>query len=167
MCTKPKRNSLTSVGENRWLSVIFRKRACTGVSNGKFSDAELMLLAKVLPRDSWRSPPPKGRRDSESEKKKRAENLSRPPRNSRSQLEVNWSSLYWPGRLTAKGTGLAGSQRFAPAGAVVGAGNRYPPVLPPNGELLKFKSANATGSMLGRLQAASRAASEERSAAGI
>src|ERR1700720_3652032 len=132
MCTKPKRNSLTSVGEKRWVSVILRKRACTGVSNGKFNEAELMLLASVLPRDSWRSPPPKGSRDSESEKKKRADNLSWPPRNSRSQLEVNWSSLYLPGRLTAKGTGLEGSQSLAPAGTLVGAGKRYPPVLPPN-----------------------------------
>src|ERR1700747_2145010 len=100
---------------------MLKKRAWTGVSNGKFNDAELMLLASVLPSDSWRSPPPKGSNDSESEKKKRAESLSCPPRNSRSQLEVNWSSLYLPGRLTAKGTGLAGSQSLAPAGTLVGA----------------------------------------------
>src|SRR5260370_21525077 len=103
MCTKPKRNSLTSVGEKRWVSVILRKRAWTGVSNGKFNEAELMLLARVLPRDSWRSPPPKGSNDSESEKKKRADSLACPPRNSRSQLDVNLSSVYFPGRPTANG----------------------------------------------------------------
>src|SRR5215470_9329189 len=88
MCTKPKRNSFTSAGEKRCVSVILRKRACTGVSNGKFSEAELMLLASVLPRDSWRSPAPKGRVLSESEKKNRAERLSVPPRNDLSQLDV-------------------------------------------------------------------------------
>src|SRR5215475_9035820 len=99
MCTKPKRNSLTSVGEKRCVSVRFKKRACTGVSNGKLSQVELTLLAKVLPSDSGKSPPPKGRNDSASEKKNLAEILSWPPRNSRSQLAVNWSSVYLPVRL--------------------------------------------------------------------
>src|SRR5580692_12977656 len=101
ICTKPKRNSFTSVGENKCVSVTLKNRVCTGVSNGKFRDDELTLLASVLPRDSCRSPPPKGRKLSESEKKKRAESLSWPLRNSRSQLVVNWSSVYFPGRLMA------------------------------------------------------------------
>src|SRR5579863_3131457 len=101
MCTKPNLNSFTNVGEKRCVSVIFRKRAFTGVSNGKFSEDELTLLASVLPNDSCKSPPPKGRKLSESEKKKRAEILSCPLRNSRSQLVVNWSSVYFPGRLMA------------------------------------------------------------------
>src|SRR6266404_5099656 len=102
MCTKPKRSSFTSVGEKRCVSVALKKRAATGVTNGKFNEVELMLLASVLPRDSWRSPPPNGRKLSESEKKKRAETLSWPPRNSRSQFEVNWSSVNFPGLLKAK-----------------------------------------------------------------
>src|SRR4051812_7182585 len=89
ICTKPNRNSLTRVGENRCVSVTFRKRACTGVSNGKFSELELTLLASVEPSDSCRSPPPKGRKLSESEKKNRTDSLSWPPRNSRSQFDVN------------------------------------------------------------------------------
>src|ERR1700733_14339308 len=101
MCTKPKRNSLTNVGENRWVSVTLKNLACTGVSKGKFSDEELTLLASVLPRDSGKSPPPNGRKLSESEKKNRTDSLSWPPRNSRSQLDVNWSSVYLPGLLTA------------------------------------------------------------------
>src|ERR1700758_5216248 len=122
MCTKPKRNSFTRVGEKRWVSVRFKKRAWTGVSNGKFRDAELMLLASVLPSDSCKSPPPNGSKLSESEKKNRADSLSASLRNPRSQLEVNWSSVYFPGRLTTKGTGFAGSQSAAPAGTFVGAG---------------------------------------------
>src|SRR5580698_7029995 len=102
MWTKPNRNSFNRVGENKCVSVTFKNRAWTGVSNGKFSDEELTLLASVLPRDSCRSPPPKGRKLSESEKKKRAESLSWPLRNSRTQLVVNWSSVYFPGRLMAK-----------------------------------------------------------------
>src|SRR5258708_14246419 len=76
MCTNPKRNSFTSIGENRCVSVALKNRACTGVSNGKFSAVELMLLASVLPSDSWRSPAPNGRKLSESEKKNREETLS-------------------------------------------------------------------------------------------
>src|SRR6516164_707242 len=102
MCTNPNRSSFTKVGEKRCVSVRLKKRACTGVSNGKFSEAELMLLASVLPNDSCKSPAPNGKKLSESEKKKRAEILSVPPRNSRSQFVVNWSSLYFPGRLMAK-----------------------------------------------------------------
>src|SRR5271165_1764792 len=80
MCTKPKRNSFTSVGENRWVSVTLKNREWTGVSKGKFKDDELTALASVLPSDSCRSPPPNGRKPSESEKKKRTETLSWPPR---------------------------------------------------------------------------------------
>src|SRR6202043_3496551 len=90
MWTKPNRNSFTSLGENKCVSVTLKNRAWTGVSNGKLSDEELTLLASVLPRDSGKSPPPNGRKLSESEKKKRTETLSWPPRNSRSQFEVNW-----------------------------------------------------------------------------
>src|ERR1700689_2812581 len=89
ICTKPKRNSFTSVGENKCVSVTFRNRERTGVSNGKFSEEELTLLASVLPSDSCRSPAPNGRKLAELEKKKRTETLSCPPRNSRSQLVVN------------------------------------------------------------------------------
>ena len=49
---------------------------------------------------SGRPPAPKGNSDSAFEKKKRAESLSLPPRNSRSQLAVNWSSVKLPGLLT-------------------------------------------------------------------
>src|SRR5580692_8997426 len=101
ICTNPNLNSFTSVAEKRCVSVMFRNRAFTGVSNGKFREEELTLLASVLPRDSCKSPPPKGRKLSESEKKNRAESLSWPLRNSRSQLVVNWSSVYFPGRLIA------------------------------------------------------------------
>src|SRR5258705_4463182 len=89
ICTNPNRNSFTSVGENKCVSVALKKRARTGVSKGKLRDVELMLLASVLPSDSCKSPAPNGRKLSESEKKKRAEILSVPPRNSRSQFEVN------------------------------------------------------------------------------
>src|SRR5258707_8778022 len=102
ICTKPNRNSFTRFGENRCVSVTLKKRARAGVSKGKFSDVELMLLGTVLHSDSCRSPPPNGRKLSESEKKKRAEILSWPPRNSRSQFEVNWSSENLPGSLNRK-----------------------------------------------------------------
>src|SRR6202142_3201578 len=136
MCTKPKRNSFTSVGEKRCVSVIFKNRAFTGVSNGKFSDEELTLLASVLPSDSCRSPPPNGKKLSEFKKKKRAESLSAPPRNSRSQFVVNWSSVYLPVRLIAN----------AP---VVGSleGIKNPFVVPPNWLLWKFSSFSTTGSI--------------------
>src|SRR5260221_14078761 len=85
----PNRNLFTSAGENKGVSVALKKRARTGVSKGKLKDVELMLLASGLPSDSCKSPPPNGRKLSETEKKKRAEILSVPPRNSRSQLEGN------------------------------------------------------------------------------
>src|SRR5690242_20237329 len=96
-----------------------------------------MLLESVLPRDSGRSPPPNGRKDSESEKKKRAEILSCPPRNSRSQFVVNWSSVYLPGRLIAKAPKAAGSPL----------GIKKPLEAPPNWLLLKFRSLLTTGSI--------------------
>src|ERR1700674_5914409 len=89
MWTNPKRNSFTSVCENKCVSVILKNRACTGVSKGKLSEAVLMLLASVLPSDSCKSPAPKGRKLSESEKKKRAETLSLLLWHSRSQFVVN------------------------------------------------------------------------------
>src|SRR2546425_1919986 len=124
MCTKPNRKSFTRVGEKRCVSETLKKRARTGVSNGKLRAVELTLLVSVLPSDSCKSPPPKGRKLSESEKKNRADSLSVPPRNSRSQLLVNWSSVYFPGRLITNGIGFAGSQSAAPAGTFVGAGKR-------------------------------------------
>src|ERR1700737_4252153 len=59
-----------------------------------------MLLAKVPPSDACSPPAPKGRNDSALEKKNRADTLSLPPRNSRSHVAVNWSSVYRPGLLT-------------------------------------------------------------------
>src|SRR5215467_2255532 len=62
-----------------------------------------MLLANVPPNEACKPPAPNGRNDSASEKKKRAATLSRPPANSRSQLVVNWSSVYLPGLVTMNG----------------------------------------------------------------
>src|SRR5450432_4338528 len=62
-----------------------------------------MLLLRVPPREACKPPAPKGRKESALEKKKRAETLSVPWRNSRSQLVVNWSSVYLPGRLMMNG----------------------------------------------------------------
>src|ERR1700724_2006425 len=84
MRTYPKRNSLTSAGENKCVSLALKKRPLTGRSYGKFKSAALMLLAKVPPSEACRPPAPKGKKDSALEKKKRAETLSWPPRNSRS-----------------------------------------------------------------------------------
>src|SRR5260221_5598177 len=64
--------------------------------------------------------------------------------------ELIISVLPWP--ADCKRNGIAGSQSFAPAGTFVGAGKRDPPVFPPNLALLKFKSLNNAGSMLGGLQ---------------
>src|ERR1041384_4432201 len=137
MWTNPNRSSLTSVGEKRCVSVTLKNRARTGVSKGKLRDAVLMLLDSVLPSDSCKSPPPNGKKLSESEKKNRAETLSAPPRNSRSQFEVNWSSVNLPGRLMAN----------AP---VVGLplGIRKPLEVPPNWLLLNWRSLTAIGSRL-------------------
>src|SRR6201987_3065468 len=103
MRTKPKRKSFTTAGENRWVSSILRNRALIGRSYGKSRSVALMLLARVAPREACNPPAPNGKNDSEFEKKKRAESLSLPPRNSRSQVVVNWSSVYLPGLLTMKG----------------------------------------------------------------
>src|SRR5260370_37331232 len=102
MCTKAKRSSFTSVGEKRCVSVALKKRAATGVSNGKFNDVALMLLASVLPSDSWRSPPPNGRELSEAERTKAAEVVSWPPRDSRSKFRVSLSCVNFPGLLHAQ-----------------------------------------------------------------
>src|SRR5207245_1360400 len=100
---KPKRKSLTSVGEKRCVSFKLKKRPWTGISYGKFKSVALMLLANVPPREACKPPAPNGSNDSESEKKNRAAILSCAPWNSRSQLAVNWSSVYFPGLLTMKG----------------------------------------------------------------
>src|ERR1700675_1208491 len=87
--TKPNRKSFTSVGENKCVSLMLKKRVRTGRSYGKFSAVDWMLLDSVEPMDSCRSPAPKGRNESACEKKNRALSLSVPPRNSRSQFAVN------------------------------------------------------------------------------
>src|SRR6267378_2107396 len=108
-------------------------------SYGKLRSVALILLERVPPSEAWRPPAPKGSSDSELEKKKRAETLSWPPRNSRSQLVVNWSSVYFPGLLTMK---------VPVSPAVPGiVGIRNPPGLLPNCLLLKFNRASTTGSM--------------------
>src|ERR1700686_8406 len=84
MRTYPKRNSLTSAGENKCVSLALKKRPLTGKSYGKFKSAALILLARVPPREACKPPAPNGREDSALEKKNRAETLSCPPRNSRS-----------------------------------------------------------------------------------
>src|SRR5215472_11411745 len=61
-----------------------------------------MLVASVPPNEACKPPAPKGKKVSELEKKKRALILSRLSLNSRSQFVVNWSSVYFPGLLTAK-----------------------------------------------------------------
>src|SRR6266851_1278611 len=101
--TEPNRKSLTSVGEKRCVSLRVKKRAATGRSYGKFKSVALMLLARVPPREACNPPAPKGRSDSALEKKNRTETLSRPAPNSRSQLEVNWSSVYLPGLVAMNG----------------------------------------------------------------
>src|SRR6266403_4046975 len=139
MWTKPKRNSFTRVGEKRCVSLAVKNRPFRGRSYGKLRSVALMLLERVPPREAWRPPAPKGRTDSELEKKNRAATLSWPPRNSRSQLVVNWSSLYFPGLLIMK---------VPVPPAVPGiVGIRNPPGLLPNWSLLKFKRASTTGSI--------------------
>src|SRR5437868_3143844 len=95
--TYPKRKSLTSVGENRWVSETLKKRSLTGNLNGKFRSVPLILP----PNEACRPPAPKGTFCSELEKKNRAEILSCELRNSRSQFAVNWSSVNLPGLLIA------------------------------------------------------------------
>src|SRR5439155_20800439 len=96
-----------------------------------------MLLASVQPREACKPPAPKGSTDSESEKKKRAEILSWPARNSRSQFAVNWSSVYFPGFPTI-------SVPVPPAVPEID-GIREP-FGSLNWLLLKFSSASVTGS---------------------
>src|SRR5579864_3230822 len=122
MWTQPKRKSLTRVGENRWVSATDIRRSSTGRSKGKFRSEPLMLP----PSEACRPPAPKGTSCSELEKKKRYATLSLPPRNSRSQLVVNWSSVKRPGLLKAKGPVLRLPALSKPAwpGTL---GKRYPP----------------------------------------
>src|SRR5438445_13480715 len=76
MCTKPKRKSLTSVGEKRCVSFTLKKRPWTGISYGKFKSVALMLLANVPPSEACKPPAPNGSHESESEKQNRAAILS-------------------------------------------------------------------------------------------
>src|SRR6266436_9449053 len=110
-----------------------------------------MLLANVPPREACKPPAPKGSKDSALEKKKRAETLSWPARNSRSQLVVNWSSVYLPGRLMMKGAELTLTEQVSASTVTPGVpgteGSKNPLASPPNWLLLKFKSDKITGSM--------------------
>src|SRR3974390_666504 len=86
----------------RCVSPTLKKRAATGISYGKSRSVALMLLASVPPSEACKPAAPKGRFVSELEKKNRALTLSLLLLNSRSQLVVNWSSLYLPGLLTSR-----------------------------------------------------------------
>src|SRR5437763_3931978 len=112
-----------------------------------------MLLASVPPKEASKPPAPKGRKDSEAEKKKRADILSWPPRNSRSQLVVNWSSVYFPVLLTTNGAEFNVTWQVTGFTLTPGApgkeGIRYPPVVFPNWLLLNCSSFRTTGSMPG------------------
>src|SRR5579884_3497403 len=126
MCTRPKRKSFTREGEKICVSEIVNRRSLTGKSNGKFKSEPLTLPQ----REACRPPAPKGTCCSESEKKKRTATLSLPPRNSRSQLVVNWSSLNFPGRLMAKGPVFR--LPLVSPGTPGTDGNKYPPGVLPN-----------------------------------
>src|SRR5450755_3150454 len=111
-----------------------------------------MLLAKVPPREACKPPAPNGKRDSALEKKKRAATLSVPPRNSRSQLVVNWSSVYLPARLTMNGaefrlTEQSSGFTTAPASAGLPTEGNRKPLGSLNWLLWKFKSDTITGSI--------------------
>src|SRR5256885_14480741 len=142
------RNSLTSLGEKRCVSLAVKNRPFRGRSYGKLRSVALILLERVPPREACSPPAPKGSKDSELEKKKRVEILSWPPRNSRSQFVVNWSSEYFPGLLMMK--------EPVPPGVPGIVGMRNPPGLLPNWLLLKFKRASTTGSMSAAVSGKSR-----------
>src|SRR5438270_12490941 len=89
MYTNPKRNSFTSAGEKRCVSVRIKKRASTGVPKGKFSDAGLMMLASVLARGSRKTPAQNGRKLSHPENENRTESVLGPSGNSHTQLVVH------------------------------------------------------------------------------
>src|ERR1700682_2333524 len=74
--THPKRQSCTSVGENKCVSFALKKRARTGMSNGKSKSVALILLASVPPSEACTPPAPHGSRVSALEKKNRAAILS-------------------------------------------------------------------------------------------
>src|ERR1700682_2381900 len=74
--TKPNRKSFTSVGENKCVSFALKKRARTGISNGKSKSVALILLASVPPSEACTPPAPHGSRVSALEKKNRAAILS-------------------------------------------------------------------------------------------
>src|SRR5216684_7922467 len=100
-----------------------------------------MLLARVPPKEACKPPAPKGRNDSASEKKNRRETLSRPAPNSRSQLEVNWSSVYFPGLVAINGAvayaALAGFRLGVPTEGI------RKPLGSPNWLLLYWSNASA------------------------
>src|SRR6266566_4151268 len=118
---------------------MLKNRAFTGRSYGKSKSVALMLLARVPPSEACKPPAPKGSSDSAFEKKKRAEILSLELRNSRSQLAVNWSSVYFPGRLiTNRASGYG--EPTETLGSPGREGMRKPFASPPNWLLLKFNN---------------------------
>src|SRR4029077_3099191 len=98
---------------------------------------------------------PNGSKVSESDQKKRSARWSLPPRNSRSQLAVNWSSRNFPGlvRMSEPVFKLelhvlvAGSKVWVTPGVPATVGNRKPPGLAPNWFPGTFNNARATGSI--------------------
>src|SRR5262245_59597676 len=110
-----------------------------------------MLLERVPPSEACRPPAPKGRKDSALEKKNRAATLSWPLRNSRSQLAVNWSSVYRPGLLRRKGAVFRVTRQVSGSTLTPGVpgseGTRYPE-LSANWLLWNCSSLTTTGSMV-------------------
>ena|SRR5437588_8219571 len=102
MTVAPNRNSLIRLLVKVWVSVIPPKRSRKGMSSGKFK-----LFAEATPPVwIWKESAPKGKNCSESVQKKRKEKRSLLPRNSLSQLVVNWLSVNLPGELTIRGAVL-------------------------------------------------------------
>src|SRR5256886_5988445 len=96
MTVAPNRNSLIRLLVKVWVSVIPPKRSRKGMSSGKFK-----LFAEATPPVwIWKESAPKGKNCSESVQKKRKEKRSLLPRDSLSQLVVNWLSVNLPGELT-------------------------------------------------------------------
>src|SRR5271166_132877 len=108
---------------------------------------------------------PKGSKVSEFDQKNRSDRWSLPPRNSRSQLAVNWLSLNFPGSVMTNGSAV---RHGVFAGTFVNSGYKYPPATGPNWLLFAFSKLNATGSMLaaGTPQAAASAPGEARADSG-
>jgi len=131
MCTKPKRNSFTRVGEKRCVSLAVKNRALQREIIGEVEIGGADAAGERAAEGSLEAACAEGKQRFRMEKKKRAETLSWPARNSRSQLVVNWSSVYFPGLLIMKVPVLP-----AAPGIV---GIRNPPGLLPNWSLLKIQ----------------------------